>query len=293
MAAHHDALMAASALPRPVRASSVFLAIAGAAFLLPCLQSLAQGSWTTEAGALGPLVLACGAGTLWLQLRDSRHLIAPAKPLLPVVLLALAGLAYIMASAINMSTALCAAGWLAMVAVLLGCCGGAVVRQCWFPLAFLLIVIPLPYTLTIEATAALRNGLATAATGIAINLGLEAAVNGYAVYIDGYELAIESACAGLSSTVSLIAVGMLYAYWIRAAGWRRMLLIASLALPVAIVANLGRILLLMLLVHWGGMRVLAGPLHPVSGFLSFALALGLLLLIDRIAMQAQRMRTAQ
>lgn len=270
------------------KAAGWYLLLACAVFLAPCIASLLEGSWTTEAGALGPLVLAAGLATLWSRFRESRALSAPGNPAVTAALLLPAVLIYFAARAINMSAALCAAGWLAMVAVLYCVHGGRVVRACWFPLLFLLIVIPLPYALTVEATAVLRNLLAQGATTLAAWLGLEVAVNGYAVYVDQYELSIESACAGLSSTVSLLAVGLLYAYWVRQAGWRRMAIIAAAAFPVALAANLVRIVLLLAAVHFGGSGLLATPFHPLSGFLSFSLALAMLLVIDRLALFAGR-----
>jgi exosortase len=263
-----------------VTAGDLYLGVASLVFLAPCIESLLEGSWTTEAGALGPLVLAAGLGTLWSRYRECRQSASPGNGGIAAALLVPAALGYLAARAINMSALLCAAGWLALVAVFYAVAGREVVRRCWFPLLFLLIVIPLPYALTVEATAVLRNVLADGATRVAAALGLEVAVNGYAVYVDQYELSIESACAGLSSTVSLLAVGLLYAYWVREAGWKRMALIALAAFPVALLANLLRIVLLLGAVHWGGASVLATPLHPISGFVSFALALAMLLLVD-------------
>lgn len=272
--------------------ASAYLLLACLAFLVPCVSSLLEGSWTTEAGALGPLVLAAGLATLWSRFRESRADSQPGNAGLSLALLVPAVLVYLAASAITMSAALCAAGWLAMVAVLYAAHGPRVVRACWFPLLFLLIVIPLPYALTVEATAILRNLLAGGATSLAAWLGLQVAVDGYAVYVDQYELSIESACAGLSSTISLLAVGLLYAYWVREAGWRRIALIAVSAFPVAVAANLVRIVILLAAVHFGGAKVLATPLHPLSGFLSFTLALAMLLAIDRFAFALWRVGRA-
>lgn len=272
-------------LPAP---ADLVLWLGSLAVLAPCVATLAEGSWTTEAGALGPIVLAAGAATLWSRFRECRALSVPGSLAVAFLLLIPGAAGYLVGRAINMAVLLSASTWLVLLAVFYLRHGSTVVRRCWFPLAFLLIVIPLPHTLTVEATAELRNLLAGWATGIASAFGLEVAVNGYAVYIDQYELSIESACAGLSSTVSLLAVGMLYAYWVRAAGWRRMAVIALAAFPVALAANLVRILLLLLLVHWGGAKVLATPLHPISGFLSFSLALLMLLLIDQTAAAMRR-----
>ena len=55
--------------------------------------------------------------------------------------------------------------------------------------------------------------------------------------------------------------------------WPRRVAVLVLAAPIAIVANILRVVLLVLLVHWQGTDVLATSLHTISGLFTFALAL--------------------
>ena len=245
------------------------------------LLALARTSWTTEAGALGPLLLATG---LWMLAREIRRAAPVARPgdlRLALVLLAAAALVYVAALAITMVPILCLAAWVGPIAVLYGLAGWPKTRACWFPLLYLLLLVPLPYSFSMAATGALRGWLSVHAVSIASLLGLDVAVDGSAVFVDQYQLAVEAACAGLNSTISLLSVGLLYAYALRGAGIWRVGLIIVAAVPIAILANLLRILILLLAVHLGGSSVLETPIHPLSGFLSFALAFAVLAALDQ------------
>ena len=68
-------------------------------------------------------------------------------------------------------------------------------------------------------------------------------------------------------------------------------LILCLALvPVAIAANLLRILLLILAVHGMGDRVLAGVAHPLAGFAVFAISIALMFVADGIVLRCRGWR---
>lgn len=280
----HDA-MAVAPHPPTIRpgaawAGRLLLAAGVVAWSAPPLLALAQVSWTTEAGALGPLVLATGLWMLVREIRRAAPVAGPGNLAITLALLVPAALVYVAALAIMMVPALCVAAWAGLIALLYGLTGRAATRACWFPLLYLLLLVPLPYAISATLTAELRGWLSVHAVSIASLLGLEVAVDGNAVFVDQYELAVEAACAGLSSTVSLLSVGLLYGYALRGSGMRRVAVVVVAAIPIAILANLLRILLLLVAVHLGGAGVLATPIHPLSGFASFALAFATLAALD-------------
>jgi exosortase len=257
------------------------LAVGLAGWVALPLLALARTSWTTEAGALGPLILATG---IWMLARELRRAAPAARPGdLPIALALLVPtvLAYVAAQAIMMVTLLSLAAWAGLVIVLYGLTGVRATRMCWFPLLYLLLLVPLPYGISVTATAALRGWLSIHAVSLASLFGMEVAVDGNSVFVDQYQLAVEAACAGLNSTISLLSVGLLYAYGLRGAGIVRVGLVVAAAVPIAILCNLLRILVLLVAVHAGGSGVLATPIHPISGFVSFALAFAILALCDR------------
>ncbi len=251
-------------------------------FAAPAVADLARTSWQTEAGSLAPLVLTLGGFALWREVLIARPLSQRGSPAIWVSSLLIASLLLIFASAITMASLSALAVWAGGVSLIYALYGLPVLRKCLFPLGFLAMVIPLPYTLSMPANAALRGFVAEQAVALGTFVGLDAAIERGTIIAGPYVLAIENACAGANSTLSLVSISVLYAYWIRNHSTLRAWLAGALAVPIAMSANIGRVVALMALVEWRGSSVLSTILHPLSGLVSFTLAIGLLLLIDRI-----------
>ena len=250
------------------------------AWTAPCIVMLAQRSWNTDQGAHGPLILSIGLWMLWHEYQRHRTLAAFGRLPLALALLSLAATGFVMGQMVGAVTLLCLAAWAGMVAVLYAYIGGAALKKLWFPVLFFLFVIPPSYAIVGPATRALKLWLSSTAIDSLAALGYEVAVSGNALYIDQYELQLEAACAGLNSMVSLLAMGLFYAYLRRGSGVRYMIVLAALIIPVAIIANLVRVLALILLVHYVGPSILDTLLHPLAGFVLFFAALALLIVAD-------------
>ena len=263
-------------------AADAWLVLAGLVWVVPAVLLLARTTWQTDAGSIGPLTLLLGLGVLAQEVRGLPAGLRPGSGALSGVLLLVAVTLYLVACVLSFAMLAVAAAWLGLVVVLYALSGAGALRRCWFPLAYLLLVLPLPYTLTYSAAARLGGWLALGAVRLLRVIGLDVAVKGSTVFVDQYELVVEQACAGLSSTVSLVAIGVIYARWVHRARPLRLGLLAVLAVPVAFLANQIRVAGLVYAVHRKGSSVLATSLHPLSGLVSFALALGLVMLVDRL-----------
>src|SRR3546814_17881796 len=73
---------------------------------------------------------------------------------------------------------------------------------------------------------------------------------------------------------------------------RYSLLLASLIVPIAVLANMVRITLLVLLTYYFGDAVAQGFLHSTAGFLLFALALALIFAADALLGRLFQLREA-
>lgn len=261
--------------------SDSYLVLAGVVWVVPAVLLLTRTTWQTDAGSIGPLTLVLGLIVLAREVRALPADLRPGSAWIAGALLALATGLYLVASVLSFALLAVAAAWLGLVVVLYALSGFAALRHCWFPLAYLLLVLPLPYTLTYSAAARLGTWLALGAVRLLRPLGIDVAVNGSTVIVDQYELVVEQACAGLSSTISLIAIGIIYARWFhRAHPWRLGVLVL-LAVPIAYLANQIRVAALVYAVHRQGSGILGSSVHPLSGVLSFGLALGLVMAVDR------------
>ena len=263
---------------------SVLLAGCAVVFALPALVALSRGAWRSEAGSLAPIVIALGGWTLWQAFREHREVAAPGSPVVWAPILGSAIILSAFAAAIAMASLQTLAVWLGCVAAFYAVFGKAMVRACAFPLLFLGLTIPLPFSLSMPLNAALRAWVADRAVGWGSSIGLDAALEQGNVIVGQYVLGIENACAGASSTLSLIAIGLLYAFWVMRGGWVPMVIVALASVPIAMAANVARVVALMAMVAASGTGVLDTWLHPVSGLISFSIALALLVIVSKLAL---------
>ena len=165
----------------------------------------------------------------------------------------------------------------------------AMIRH-WFPLFYLAFAIPPPNYLLDAATAPLKTFVSWAATSGLAQLGLPVARQGVTIFIAQYQLLVEDACAGMNSIVGLTAVSLLYVYLMRGSRLVYSLVLTALVVPIAILANIVRIVILILLTYFFGDAVGQGFLHFAAGMVLFATALTLVFALDNaISFAAARM----
>ncbi len=140
-----------------------------------------------------------------------------------------------------------------------------------FPLVFLFFTLPIPLVMTEPIHLALRE-VATMVSAIIIpRLGIPLYVEGFTLHIPNGLLLVADACSGFSTLYASLAIACLTAYM--CPHWPRRALVLLAATPVAIAANIIRVVLLVVLVHWYGVDVLGTHWHTTSGLLTFAIAL--------------------
>jgi exosortase/archaeosortase family protein len=75
------------------------------------------------------------------------------------------------------------------------------------------------------------------------------------------------------------------------ASWRYSLLLLFLLLPIAIAANVVRVIILVLLTYYAGNEVAQGYLHDFAGIVTFVSALLLIFGIDKLLSPIRRRLT--
>lgn len=151
--------------------------------------------------------------------------------------------------------------------------GAAVVRQLRFPLLFLLFMVPLPNILLL-ATSFKMKLLAAQAAGLALTaVGIPAAQAGSTLHLPGLDIVVDDTCSGLRSLISLLALATFWLAFLppQAARWQRLTVVAS-AVPIALLANVVRIVVLSLIALWYGPQAAQGFLHIGSGLVVFGVA---------------------
>lgn len=280
--------MTAEAIAAPVRRPlrlpvHWLLAIALIAFAAPVMFEVGKQSWSTEQGAHGPIVLATG---LWLLSRNwqaARAVARPGSPVIVAILLALILPVFVVSRVTDVIEIEGASMFATLLVVAYALWGGAALRTQIFPLFYLMFVFPPPDTLFAMLTQPLKIAISEWAVDILRLAGYPVAGSGVTIQIGQYEMLVAAACAGLNSLISLTALGLFYIYLRHSADWRYMLFLELCIIPVAVVANLVRVLLLLLITYHWGEAAGQGFLHEVAGLSMFAIALMLIFLIDSVA----------
>jgi len=180
----------------------------------------------------------------------------------------------------------------AMIGVLVGLVlclwGTAALKRLWFPIAFLIFMVPLPEVTISQWNFRLKMFAADVGVSLAGLLGVIVERVGNRVFLSGGKsLVIANVCNGLRTLISLLAFGAVYVYVCRLRGWWRVLLFA-LTVPVAIVANSIRIVSLILVADIWDVTTATGWYHDLSGLMIFALVFLLMFGLERLILWARR-----
>lgn len=250
--------------------------------LAPTLYRLGTQVWSKEFGAHGPIVLATGAWLLW---RRFPAMLTEGRSGSSVITFVFAGLSlavYAFGRAYDLIS-LEAGGLYAFgVALLYDRFGAFTLLRNWFPIFYLGLLLPVPGWMLDEFTAPLKLLVSAMAAGAVEPFGIPIMREGVTMVVGPYQLLVEDACSGLNSLIGLVAITLFYIYLLRNAGWRYSLFLVFLIIPVAILANVIRIVTLILLTYFFGDAVGQGFLHVTAGLFLFALSLVLMFAIDNI-----------
>lgn len=158
--------------------------------------------------------------------------------------------------------------------------GGRAVRTLWFPLLYLLFMVPLPGALVDAMTGPLKQWVSIIAEHALYAVGYPIGRNGVMLTIGQYQLLVADACSGLNSMFSLSALGLLFMYLMaRGSPWHNGIMLASI-LPIAFGANILRVMALALLTFHFGDAAGQGFLHGFAGIALLVAALCLLFVLD-------------
>ena len=152
-----------------------------------------------------------------------------------------------------------------------------------FPMLFLLFMVPLPGVLLITISFYLKLFAATMATQVIMFLGIPAVQAGSTIQLPGVSVIVDDTCSGLRSLISLIALSTLWTALMPALSkrWQKLTIVAA-SIPIALVANMVRLIVLMLVAVMFGPKVAGGFIHYGSGIVVFGVALLMLAWLSRV-----------
>ena len=151
-------------------------------------------------------------------------------------------------------------------------------RALAFPFVFLFFMVPMARLLIDKLSQPMQLFSAQGASGLAGIFGMQTKLDGVNILTREYTFEVAIPCSGLKSVIAMSALGALVAFALEGAPWKRWILFAA-ALPIALVANIVRIWVTLVLGNSLGPAAAEGFFHTASGALVFLLAfMGLLLM---------------
>lgn len=168
-----------------------------------------------------------------------------------------------------------------LIGLVLHLFGEKVFRKIWFPVLFIIFMLPTPLVIITWASFKLKLFAAQIATHILNRIGIPAIREGSMIYMHGSYVVVDDVCSGLRSLISLTALGSIFAYIFKGPPWKK-LIIFLFTIPTAVITNVFRVIILASVSEIWGSQYAEGFLHDATGFMVFVLAFILLLFMANL-----------
>ncbi|MCI0528725.1 MAG: exosortase W, partial [Nitrospira sp.] len=160
--------------------------------------------------------------------------------------------------------------------------GKQFLKALWFPIAYLLFMIPIWEIITDRLHAPFQSFTANIGVAIMQSIGIPAHRNGLYIELPNIILEVAKVCSGVNYLIAVIAIGVPVSYFFLE-GWKRRAILIGFAVIVAGLTNSLRVGLIGIFSYHGLVENLHGPFHVLQAlsvsFIGYgALFLGLSLL---------------
>jgi len=253
-----------------------------AAMYLPVYWWAANGIWQSEEQGHGALILAVMLWLFWGLRKAIDSLVARPAPGAGWALFGFGLFVYFVGQVFQISILLFGSQPFVVAGILLLLKGPAAVRVAWFALFYFIFMIPLPGIIVDAVTGPLKQWISVIVVELLYGIGYPIARNGVVLSIGQYQMLVADACSGLHSMYSLSALGTLFMYIMaRRSTLHNAIMLISI-LPIAFVANLVRVIALVLITYHLGDEAGQGFLHGAAGIVLMLVALVCLFALDTL-----------
>jgi exosortase B len=249
---------------------------------VPTFLRLAEVVWSTDEQGHGPMIFAACCWLLWdMRMALFKPQSRPA-PGLALPILCVAVVMYVVGRSQQVLELEAGSLLVALPACVLLLCGVSGLRRAWFPLAFLVFMVPLPGVFVQALTMPLKSAVSVVAEQVLYWLGYPIARAGVTLTIGSYQLLVADACSGLNSLFTLEALGFLYMNIMNYHSKVRNTILAVCIVPISFVSNVARVMILVLITYYFGDEAGQGFAHSFAGLVLFVVALTLTYGLDRL-----------
>lgn len=266
-------------MPRslPVSSSAGLALLAAAWLFLPVGQKLLHDWLNDDNYSHGILIVPLALFFVW-ERRYRLTTLTPQPSWLGLVVV-VGSLATLVAGTLGAELFLTRAAVLGtLVGVILFTLGWAYLTVLAFPLAFLVLMIPIPAIIFNQIAFPLQLFASQFGTAVMEFFKVPVLREGNVIILPYTTLEVAEACSGIRSLISLLTLGIVYGYFTDHRLWVRVA-IATSTIPIAIVANGLRVAGTGVLAHYYGREAADGFFHTFSGWLVFVFAFVMLFVV--------------
>lgn len=177
------------------------------------------------------------------------------------------------------------------VGVLLSVGGLPALRAFSYPLWLTALMVPIPTPILEVVTGPMRYMTSIASENFLDWIGYSVARDGNTIFVGQYRLLVSEACSGLNSAYSLLAVVVVYLGLSGPRSTKRSIFLALSTLPIALGANVLRVLLLAVITYHYGEAAGQGYLHGTTGYAMYAFGIASVLLLEGSLPRSTRHKT--
>ena len=154
--------------------------------------------------------------------------------------------------------------------------GATALKRYWFAFFFLVFMVPLPIALYSKIASPLQLFASRVASTLMNATGVPVLCEGNKMTLPGgLQMFVAEACSGMRQLTGFLALTTAVAYWTTRPAWYRVVIVIS-ALPIALSANIARVMLTGYIMHFVNPQFALGTYHTLEGLLM--MGFGLLLL---------------
>jgi exosortase len=237
----------------------------------PILGHLVKNWWQNPDYSHGFLVPVFAGYVLWRK-RDRLSQISPKPSNLGLVVM-LGAIVLLLLGSLGAELFTSRFSLLILIAgIVLFLAGWKMLKAVSFPLAFLILMIPIPVIIYNQITFPLQLFASRFATFWLQLANVPVLREGNVLILPNYQLEVVEACSGIRSLMTLITLAIAYGYLVESRRWVRWVLVL-LMVPIAIVSNSLRIFGAGILTYHFGPSMAEGFFHEFSGWVIFVAAL--------------------
>lgn len=249
---------------------------------VPTFYNAGTTFWQSDEHAHAPIILVVVIWLAWQKRMALATASGQSRPVAGIALLLFGLLLYVLGRSQDIPLLEIGSLTPVLAGVLLAMRGLPVLRIYWFPLLFVVFMLPLPGFFVDALTGPLKQQISVIVEQVLYVAGYPIARTGVMLTIGQYQMLVADACSGLNTMFSLSALGLLFMYLTSRNSILHNGIMLAAILPIAFIANIIRVLLLMLITYHFGDEAGQGYLHGAAGIVLLISALSVLLLLDAI-----------